>query len=169
VTLDSDVASSDRITMKLPPDLTAGIKQVQVAHPLMVGDPPTEHFDWSVSNVVSFVLAPKIISPSSKITLARGKFLAIKISPGVLPDQKVSIFLGHNEFEIKLPTGTPPGILVSELPLVQIPLDIPVTNPPLVEPYIIRVRVDGSDSFVHYDSDDTSPTHNEYLPSLVVT
>ena len=49
--------SDTQIIIELPKELTAGVKQVQVIHPMMAGDPPIEHGNWTVSNIAAFVLS----------------------------------------------------------------------------------------------------------------
>jgi hypothetical protein len=170
VTPEATAISMNQISIKTPVKLPAGVKTVRVVHPLVAGDPPVEHLDWQTSNVGAFVLAPSIIDPISKITRARGQDLLIKVSPGVAAGQRVSVLIGHNEFEIKnVPAPAVPGDLVETLPTLQIPPTLPVTSTPNNPPYIIRVRIDGADSFAHIDDNPSSPTFGKYLPSLEVT
>jgi Pvc16 N-terminal domain/IPT/TIG domain len=166
---EATTISMNQISIKLPPSLHAGVKTVRVVHPLIAGDPPVEHLEWQKSNVGAFVLSPSITDPVSKITRARGEHLSIKVSPGVASGQKVSLLIGHNEFEINVPPPAAPGEVVEVLPDFQIPLTLPITSIPDNPPYIIRVRIDGADSFVHVDKNPGSPTFGEYLPSLEVT
>jgi hypothetical protein len=169
VTPEVSTISRNHIAAKIPPKLPAGVKTVRVVHPLAVGDPPVEHLDWRTSNVAAFVLAPSMVDPVSRVTRARGQNLSIKISPGVSANQKVSLLLGHNEFEINVPAPATPGDLVETLPPFQIPETLPITSMPDNPPYIIRVRIDGVDSFAHLDDNPSSPTFGEHLPSLEVT
>jgi Pvc16 N-terminal domain len=170
LTIDS-TSGSQILTVNVPTNLAPGINQVHIIHPIQLdgdedvpaGSPPTEHLDWEVSNIAAFVLAPKILDPASEVTRARGQTLTVKVSPPVTQNQKVSILLNDREFEIKLPQSDPPQRIES-LPSITIPMDLPVTNPPGVPTYIIRVRVDGADSMVHVDK-----ATGKYVPSLVVT
>lgn len=165
LTMDA-TSGSQILAVSIPANLTAGVKQVRVIHPLMAGAPPSERLNWSVSNVAAFVLAPKILDPTAKVTLTRGQKLAVKVIPAVAQSQKVSILLNDREFEVSLPQLNPPRP-VKSLPPITIPMDLPITSPPSVPPYVIRLRVDGADSFVHVDKDQNSPTFGEYFPSLV--
>jgi hypothetical protein len=172
---------NNKLIVKIPQNLSAGIKQLQVINLIVVEEEnskpqtaPVEKDNWNVSNVAAFVLAPRIIDPSLVTTKRRGELLTIKIEPGVQEHQKVVVFIAEREFKINLPPPVPPELYPRKaLPPIQIPFDLPITDPTapdpsLHDPYIIRVRVDGADSFIRLDNIQNSPTFGKYLPSVKV-
>jgi hypothetical protein len=160
-------AFDNEIRLRVPQELSAGINQVQVIHPLVIGEPEVEHSNWKTSNIGAFVLAPRITNPSSKITISKGSFLTLSVKPGVTESQKVQVLLGHHVIDIPLPPAAAPDDYPKEtLPKFQIPLDFPVNG--TSESFVLRLRVDGSDSLVKLDNDPDSQTFNEYLPAVEI-
>jgi len=178
----------DTLNVKLPINLKTGIKNVQVFKKVSVDESdnnednnisvvPSSPLDkkdkWNSSNIATFVLAPRITTPFSIVELKRGELLPINIEPGVDENQQVRVLLDDREFKIDLPTPTPGLYPLKNLPPIQIPFDLPVTDPlppgtPNRDPYIIRIQIDGAYSFIKKDNDTSSPTFGKYLPCLKV-
>lgn len=167
-------SSDDKINVKVPSTITSGIKVVKVHHHIKIRNEDGTFFEpktWGYSNMVTFSIVPKIIDPV-KISVRRGDLLQIKIQPGVMFSQSVNVFIGNYAFDIVLPH--PNQILgieypMTSLPPLQIPSNIPLTSETLnLEPYLLRVRVDGVDSLVRRDNSQNSVTFNQYIPSVEV-
>jgi hypothetical protein len=157
--------SDNQILVNIPFELNAGINQVQIVHPLIVGQPLVEHGNWNISNVGVFVLVPRITNPSSKITKSKGDPLTLTIEPGVTKKQKVQIILGSDRLiDIKLDQNQ--NIYPLKDLEINIPSDLSVITPS--ELFLLRVRVDGADSLIRHDTDPNSPTFNQYLPAVEV-
>lgn len=151
--------SETQITVQIPTELTAGIKTVQVAHPLMVGEPAVEHENWDVSNTVAFVLAPQITSKSPTAPISRGDKITLTVEPGVTSDQRVVVFVGNHSYDLKIPSSP---VAIKTLPAIVIPLTFPVKG--TKESFLLRVRIDGADSFVRLDE-----TSKMYVPFVEIT
>jgi hypothetical protein len=91
----------DQILIEVPRYLTAGIKSVQVVHPLLLGSPEVEHKGF-LSNLVPFVLAPRItkvnLSPlipnAPPIEIAHDGPVSDEFEPAVTSRQKVALLMG---------------------------------------------------------------------------
>jgi hypothetical protein len=162
----SDVFS-DRIRVILPSQLETGIKSVIVAHPLTVVEPPTKHGNWNTSNVAAFVLSPTITDPVGINTITRGSSLTITVEPGVTHQQKVLVLLGEHQFEVKLPKPEDAVYPIHVLPALTVPTDFPLESAP--QRFLLRIRIDGADSFVRFDNDPSSPTFEQYVPAIDIT
>lgn len=155
--------SETQITVELPAALPAGMQAgvlpLQVAHPLNLGTPPTEH-NGNESNVKPFVLSPKItitLPINSKadgmvdgLTAQKGD-LTINFNPKVGKQQRVILFL--NEI----------GVLTKRKSYaysLNAPKDNGITNAADTETasinfpfkkivagdYLVRVQVDGAEN-----------------------
>jgi len=164
----SEDVTNTEITTEIPKGLTAGVKPVQVVHSLTVGEPPstTEHENWSVSNTAAFVLAPRVVSISPATTpIVPGTSFRVTIEPAVSDKQNVAVFIGSHMFDVKLPSSTSIGA-IRTLPPLTIPLDFAISG--ASESFLVRVRVDGADSFVHRDDVRSSRTFGKYLPFIEI-
>ncbi len=150
--------SDERITVEIPNKISAGIKQVQVIHPLMLGSPEKEHAGYE-SNTVAFVLSPRITSfPSAK--LKPGADLTISFEPPATPLQKIAVLVG--DFTIPVPPRQENSAPIKKL-VVKLPADISNGE------YLLRLRISGAESFLESDNDPKSPTYGKYVgPAIEV-
>jgi hypothetical protein len=148
-----DVVEDNQIVIAVPSDLSAGIKSVQVIHKMELGLPKIPHLGYE-SNVVSFVLAPKItnISPTE---LARGTDLVLDFEPAISPRQKASLLIGDYTLSV---TRDPAVSIPVKTLSVKIPEDFPIDE------YLLRLRVNGAESFLEVD-----PTDNTFVgPKITI-
>jgi hypothetical protein len=152
-----DAVTERRITAVLPADVLAGVHGVQVLHPFLVGDPPTERAP------VESNAAPMIVSPtvSGVVTTAPGTGLnevvvTVPLTPGVSARQPVVLLLN----ERGAPDDRPPRAYSFVLP-PRTDAALPDPAPPVVvttrgvEPgdYLVRVQVDGAASTLGVGAD----------------
>ncbi len=159
--------SETQITITLPAVLHAGVQGLQVVHQMLMGTPPVPHKGVE-SNLVAFVLHPAI---TKKVTVSnlkgtgdapRSADLTIKLKPTVGKEQRVVLLL--NEISSgnaasytfvdesrKTDTGT---------------IKIPVSGVKATD-YLVRVQVDGAESPLITDTDESSPTYNQYTDPKV--
>jgi hypothetical protein len=159
---DATITAIDdrQIEITLPNALPAGVTTLQVVHELALGDPPTPHRGFE-SNVAAFILAPRITTsstPADPIDATTGQPLALEFTPSVGPRQRVSILVGDREIALppRDPQSPPAGTL--NFP---IPSDFPPGT------YLLRLRVDGAESPLEVDTDEASPTFNQYVNPVV--
>ncbi len=147
--------SDEKITVEIP-KIGAGIKQVQVIHPLMLGSPEKEHAGYE-SNTAAFVLSPRIISsPSGK--LKPGEDLSVSFEPAATPRQKMAVLVG--DFTIPVPPRQENSAPISKL-TVKLPSEI--TN----GKYLLRLRISGAESFLESDNDPKSSTYGKYIGPVI--
>jgi hypothetical protein len=95
-----------------------------------------------------------------------GGTLTLTLSPPVGREQSVALLLNSdmNNYVIPLPTRS-----LSDPPTAtSFNFKIPATVLP--DTYLVRVRVDGAESALKVDTDDQSPTFNQYIgPKLKIT
>lgn len=159
--------SETQITIPLPAVLRAGVQGLQVVHQMLMGTPPMPHKGIE-SNLVAFVLHPAIIK---KVTVSnlkgtggapRSADLTIKLKPIVGKEQRVVLLL--NEISSgnaasytfvdesrKTDTGT---------------IKISISGVKAAD-YLVRVQVDGAESPLITDTDESSPTYNQYTDPKV--
>ena len=144
--------TDNRILIKVPDKLDAGIIQVQVIHPLMLGSQSVEHDGGFESNVASFVLSP-MITTESPIEVSRGDDLSLNVEPVVAPNQRVDILIGDYSFSVPPENlGQPANNLT-----IKIPNNFPTGT------FLLRIRIDGAESFLDLDN------NNEFIgPSIAV-
>jgi hypothetical protein len=144
--------TDNRILIKVPDKLDAGIIQVQVIHPLILGSQSAEHDGGFESNVASFVLSPMIIT-ESPIEVSRGDDLSLNIEPVVASRQRVDILIGDYTFSVPPESlGQPANSLT-----IKIPNNFPTGT------FLLRIRIDGAESFLDLDN------NNEFIgPSITV-
>jgi hypothetical protein len=169
-TPDAKDIKDTKITVGLPVGITAGIKTVQVEQNLDMpqGSGHALHTGLK-SNVVPFVLAPKISTPPP-IQVARGTNLSLSFAPAVAPSQRVSALIG--DYEISVPQRDPNSHPITQLsvlvptkqPTGMVPSDFPTGN------FLLRIRVDGAESLLRVDNVQNSPTYGRFTsPSVSVT
>jgi hypothetical protein len=145
----------NRITVEVPAGLGAGIRQVQVVHPMMLGSPAKEHGGYE-SNVAAFVLSPRVTSlPSAKIK--PGGDLAVSFEPPAGPKQKIEVLVG----DLTIPV---PQRQEGSAPVDKVTVKLPdLAN----GKYLFRLRISGAESFLKSDDDPQSQTYGKYVGPTV--
>lgn len=150
---EPNAISDKRVSVKIPDNLTAGIRSVQVIHELMLGSPPSPHKGYE-SNILAFVLTPKIVSKPDKVS--RGNELTINFKPAVRKDQKVVFLIGDYALPAieaeSYPTNTLSAKIADDFPTGK---------------FLLRLRVDGAESFLQRDDDPDSPTYNKFIEPVI--
>lgn len=157
VMVEPTVVTGQRVEIVLPGGLRAGANTVQVVHDLALGTPPTPHVG-AESNVVAFVIAPRITSPAAALTVVRGKTLPLAVDPPVGRSQRVSLLVGDRELAATPRPASPD-------PSPQVTFAVPADHP--AGAHLLRVRVDGADSPLDVDANPASPTFNTYTGPLL--
>ncbi|HEV8515749.1 MAG TPA: DUF4255 domain-containing protein [Cyclobacteriaceae bacterium] len=138
------------IEFQLPDGLKAGIQEVQITHPEMMGSPPSPH-KGSSSNSEAFVLSPTIVG-NIQISNVQGTgdqlrsaTITFKVSPKVQPGQKVIMILNEKinspnpaaySFEMLFSFyGSPPD------PIEDISIDIKKVKK---GDYLVMLQIDGA-------------------------
>lgn len=155
--LESDI-TNDKISIKIPEGLTAGIKKIKISHPLMLGSVPTEHRGANESNLGAFILSPKI----TKITpeeISRGNNLTVNFEPPIKPKQQALLLVGDQTFVIE--KHQKENVPISSAS-VKISDEFPVGT------YLLRLRVDGAESHLSIDDNPLSPTYLKYVDPHVI-
>lgn len=142
-----------KIQVSPPTNLRAGVNTVQVLHLLDFGTgSPSEPHQGFESNVVAFILAPRITT-SFPITVSRGGTLTLSVISPVEANQRVAILL--NDRAIARST-TDPGAPTE--PKFLIPDDFPTGE------FLLRLQVDGAESRLDVDQ------NNQYIgPKIAIT
>jgi hypothetical protein len=166
------------IKATLPNALRAGIQGLQVEHQLMIGTPPAPHRGFE-SNVAAFALAPAI-TPSFTRTSAAGVRpvdgdLTAAFVPNVGKTQRVKLLLNEigapesrraRAYSFNAPENN--GIEADD----QIETDEIVFKVKRILPgeYLVRVQVDGAESPVERNTDQTSPDFGKFTnPKVTVS
>jgi hypothetical protein len=157
-----------KIAIAVPDNLSAGINTVQVIHSLTLSSNPDPYRIFQ-SNIVAFMFAPKIISPSP-IIVQHGSDFELRFKPSIGPEQRVVLLLTPQRRE---------GTLLNDLAFTQPPrtlgsepintLNIRTDNIP-VGRYFIRLEVDQAQSKLEVGNDDpTSENYNKLIgPELII-
>lgn len=168
-----------RLTVTLPADLRAGVQGLQVEHQFLMGTPPAPHRGFE-SNVAAFVLAPIITQPGPptflqtvidpQTQLITGK-ITVRFTPKVAKAQRVRLFL--NEFQApntRAPFGyvftAPKGNGIGPNDLETDQIEFTVQNVAAAD-YLIRVQVDGAENPLDRDTNNASPTFNQFIAPRV--
>jgi hypothetical protein len=169
--------SDTKITITIPNDITPGVKAVQIIQSLKlgVGSNLTSHKIFK-SNVVAFVLAPiitkingNIINGPNPIAVSKSADLVLTFAPSVAQSQKVSFLVGDYELLLpqrnsQIPVNELSALLSSNPLLLQSITDDPTKT------YLLRIRVDGAESLLTVDKDQTSTTYSQFIfPAITVT
>jgi len=166
------------VKASLPNALRAGIQGLQVEHQLMIGTPPAPHRGFE-SNVAAFALAPTITPSFTKTSAGnatpvdgdlKGAFV-----PNVGKTQRVKLLLN----EIGAPDGRRARAYSFDAPKNngiedddQIETDEIIFKVERIEPgdYLVRVQVDGAESPVERNTDQTSPDFGKFInPKVTVS
>ena len=146
------IFNDTELSFDLPEDLKAGVHEVQVVHPALMGSPPVEHTGVMSSSEI-FVLTPQIISApvASDISESGSGLISatveFTVKPGLFPGQKVVLFL--NELSAVAPVASysftlPAAVLLSPpQPLEDFSIEITGVKKAI---YLVRLQVENADS-----------------------
>lgn len=152
--------------------LRAGVQAIQVVQLQLMGTPPQEHRGFE-SNVAAFVLHPSITvsladvtctTPTPQNPISRcSATITVNFVPSVGGNQRVILLL--NEFN-------PPSTRSSLAYSFDAPVNNGITETAAIaftvtqvvrSSYLVRVQVDGAASLLQVDTNEMSPTFNQYL------
>ncbi len=150
-----------QITIPLPVGLQAGVQGLQVIHQILMGTPPVPHKGVE-SNLVAFVLHPSI----TKVTISnlkgtgtalRSALLTIIINPIIGKNQRVVLLLN------KISGGDAASytFVDKSRDKDKSTIEISVSGVKASD-YLVRVQVDGAQSQLITDTNESSPTYNQY-------
>ena len=144
------VIKDQQIEFQLPDGLKAGIQEVQITHPEMIGSPPLPHKGTS-SNTETFILSPVIIgniqvtNPQGTGDQLRSATIKFKVKPQLQPGQKLIMFLNEKSTSPKPASysfemlfsfyGSPPD------PIEDISIDIKKV---IKGDYLVMIQIDGA-------------------------
>jgi hypothetical protein len=162
--------SETQITVPLstpPLNLRAGVHGLQVVHELLLGKPRALH-NGVESNISAFVLHPFVTGVTvSNLEGTGGDLrsadLTIKIKPVVGKEQRIVLFL--NEASINKPaayTFIDESTRAADTDTIKIHISGVKAGD-----YLVRVQVDGAQSQLITDTDETSPTFSQYIDPKV--
>jgi hypothetical protein len=156
-------ASDTEISLTLPAGLRAGVQGLQVIQPRLMGTPPTQH-PGVESNLAAFVLSPRINKNPEPdgppdITVALPN-VTVKLTPPVAKKQRATLLLNQ------LNSPNPRAYSFDAAPHNR-PAD-PAETDTLVFPiagvaagdYLVRVQVDGADSPLERDPNESDPNYD---------
>jgi hypothetical protein len=169
VEVDPQEVTNTRISLPLTSlpagTLRAGVQGVQVVHRISIGTPPTPHRGVE-SNVAAFVLRPKISNPQAVGTSG----VKVTFDPEVSRNQRTLLLL--NEFD-----PPPPEVRSARAYTFNAPRDNGITTPGVEQiaeiifpisgvqsgDYLVRAQVEGAESPLDVDANESSPTYNMYI------
>ncbi|QQS49043.1 MAG: DUF4255 domain-containing protein [Acidobacteriota bacterium] len=166
------------IKATLPNALRAGIQGLQVEHHLMIGTPPSPHRGFE-SNVFAFALVPTI-TPSFARTSADGDTpvdgdMTVAFVPNIGRTQRVKLLLN----EIEVPDDRRARAYSFDAPKNngiededQVETDAIVFHVTGIMPgeYLVRAQVDGAESPVERNVDQSSPDFGKFIsPEVTIT
>lgn len=140
--------NDQEINVSLPSELKAGINTVQVLHQVDV-DPSEAVEDLrhgTDSNVVAFMLAPRIVS-SPIPNIAAGDILSLEISPSIDGRQRVELIIGERTLSIASRLSSSGEPITTSTLSFTIPTSFPSGT------YLTRLRIDGAESKLELNSD----------------
>jgi hypothetical protein len=178
VTPNKSDISDAQVSFALPAGLTAGIHEVMINHPMLMGSPPAQH-QGIISNAASFVLCPTITNPlHNPVTISNlvdngsgilSALLTLTLNPNVDPTQNLLLLL--NQY-FPGDAGTTPPLSYS---FPASPIE--PTSPPgpvagiqaqisgvAAGTYLVRVQVDGAESPLYADTNG-----KYYAPAVTLT
>lgn len=142
------IVSDTELSFDLPEDLGAGIHQVQVVHPALMGSPPEEH-DGVMSASASFILTPQITGAPAATNISESDGLVsgtitCTVSPGIYTGQKAVLFLNELGGTTSYSFALSPTVLLSPpQPLEEVSIDISGVKKAI---YLVRMQVEHADS-----------------------
>jgi hypothetical protein len=130
-------STDEKLVVNLPGSLAAGVKQIKVIHPLLLGTPKTLH-KGPESNAALFAVVPKILDlqPTS---IPVGAKLTVKFEPKITKEQEMRVIIGTYR-PLSVEWTTTAAATETDIVEVEIPLDIRKDEHP------VRLRVDGAES-----------------------
>ena len=162
-----------RISFVLPANLPAGIHEITVSHPALMGSPPAQH-KGITSAPATFALCPVILGAItiSGIAHSSGKVsadLKLNVSPVAYPGQ--TLFLILNQF-FPGGTGSAPALSYSFKAQLIEPSSPPVPTASILAhisgvlpgKYLVRIQIDGAESPILTDA---NGKYNTPLVTLV--
>jgi Pvc16 N-terminal domain len=142
------IVDDTQLSFDLPDDLKAGIHEVQVVHPALMGSPPAEHNGVTSSSAI-FVLSPQItnspvVSDISETDGLVSATVTIKVDPGIYTGQKAVLFLNELNGTASYSFNLAPAILLSPpQPLEDVSIQISGVKKAF---YLVRIQVENADS-----------------------
>ncbi|UBF24839.1 DUF4255 domain-containing protein [Kovacikia minuta CCNUW1] len=167
ITPNPATMTDSQIQVPLPTGLRAGINTVQVIHLLDLGTgSPSEPHRGFESNVVPFMLAPRIITsppfPLAVLQVPQGGTLTLTVDPPIGRSQRVALLIG----DLTLPLPARPD--TSPETTTNLSFPIPANFPQDI--FLMRLRVDGAESPLEVDQNPNSSTFNQYIgPKVEIT
>jgi hypothetical protein len=167
LTVVPDTLSDQQVQVTVPANLPAGINTVQIEQQLDFQRPPEQAPDLHrgfASNVMPFVLSPKIIGITAPNGIQAGKVdIVVQVQPVIRKTQKVILFLNEQGGIAAYSTPVPPR----ETEVDQITFTF---NGVKAATYLARLQVDGANSALEADADPNSPTFNQYIrPAIALS
>jgi hypothetical protein len=170
VTIDGVAATlssvqNEQIDLVVPTgQLAIGVHSLQVTRNVMLtvidGQPPVSRGGFT-SNAVGIQLLPKITGPAN---ISAAGVITVPVQPAVKAPQTRTLLLGDHEVPAVPPAGGAPPTSNVAFQLPQ-----PPNDPVPAGKYLMRVRVDGSESRLQIDGNPNSPTYLQYVgPTLIV-
>lgn len=151
------------LRVQVPNTLPAGVRTIAVRQSIGLGEPPTPHVG-SASNTATFMLAPTVLSPLSG-SFKVGTTIPVQTDVKIGRLQTVSLVLGASRLDIDARSSSgPPSSATVAIP---IPADFPFVTPLANVPLFLRV--DGAQSKLYVDQDNTHPTVGQLVPQITVT
>ncbi len=158
-----DRAGDARAELTLPAGLRAGVQGARIRHLLPLGTPPAPHRGFD-SNVAAFVLHPIITRTAGVYDVAvsnvqgtgtdpRSADVGVKFAPAAGKDQQVTLEL--LTAEAVMMTAPAPERTADADTITFAARGVPAGD------YLVRVRVDGAESPLDFDTDPASPTFNQ--------
>jgi len=144
---DSDL-SDNQISLLIPKDTLAGVKQVQVLQKIHFSQNDEAGHSGYTSNIAAFVLTPNL-KTATPPSLKLGETLKLNFEPGVDVNQKVNILIGDYVIKADLPPPDPDNVYPLKTLKIKIPSHI------LAGTYPVRIRIDNADSPLN-NNDETS-------------
>ncbi len=153
-----DLVQPRLVRITVPATLRAGVRTVQILRNIRFGAPSDPHAGL-MSDPASFKLVPTIVGPPASVTI--GASLTLTVSPPVGRQQRASVLIGSQAVEIEpRPLSAPDAQATLTFPIPTGFTPVPAPGAPL------RVRIDGAESPVTFDTSLTPPA---YVPRIVVT
>jgi hypothetical protein len=173
LTPDPEEVTDTQITVTLPGGLRAGVQGLQVVQSRLMGSPPAPHRGVE-SNLAAFVLHPRIEekpdgTPDIDVSLpvvaadgTRSADVTVKLNPNVGKTQRAVFFMN----ELNPPSGSVAHAYSFDAsprngpgdPAETDTLLFPITGVVQAD-YLVRVQVDGADSPLDRDPDESNPVY----------
>jgi hypothetical protein len=159
IEVEPTMLQSGEISVEVPAGLRVGIHTVSVRHDVDFRTPVEPHRGYA-SNLIAFALAP-VITTESPINADADTVLTLGVAPPVEITHEVSLIVGDRPIPIQRDDNPPDSADSVDF---LIPADLAAGS------YLLRVEVDGVQSLLEADEDETSPSFGDYIgPLLVVT